>query len=218
MLTVYKNNNPTRPTSSPPNNQTSTPPSAPSPRNSETGPLNRNTLYQTLKNCAPSMEHDRKKNFKTESRLKAVNMQLACANNQVAMVTENEAKLCSRIKELQLRIDQLEFDIERGKSSPGGVLNHSSVGNLIEQPFVPLLTSKDRSKSSRKHEKKDRKEKDQINQIFSSDIIRSTRKDKSAAKSRKAASTPVPHTDRSDTTIKFTDNNYPEDISRINEG
>ena len=55
-------------------------------------------------------------------------MQLACSNNQVAMVTENEAKLCSRIKELQLRIDQLEFDIERGKSSPGGVLNHSSVG------------------------------------------------------------------------------------------
>ncbi|XP_063689024.1 myosin-15-like isoform X2 [Bolinopsis microptera] len=126
-----------------------------------------------LEKLRSQQDHDREKNFKTESRLKAVNMQLACANNQVAMVTENEAKLCSRIKELQLRIDQLEFDIERGKSSPGGVLNHSSVGNLIEQPFVPLLTSKDRSKSSRKHEKKDRKEKDQINQIFSSDIIRS---------------------------------------------
>ena len=56
-------------------------------------------------------------------------MQLACSNNQVAMVTENEAKLCSRIKELQLKVDQLEFDIERGKSSPsGGVLNHSSLG------------------------------------------------------------------------------------------
>ena len=57
-------------------------------------------------------------------------MQLACANNQVAMVTENEAKLCSKIKELQLKIDQLEFDMERGKTSPvtGGVLTHSGLG------------------------------------------------------------------------------------------
>ncbi|KAL5270920.1 hypothetical protein ACHWQZ_G001545 [Mnemiopsis leidyi] len=167
-----------------------------------------------LEKLRSQQEADREKSFKTDSRLKAVNMQLACANNQVAMVTENEAKLCSKIKELQLKIDQLEFDMERGKTSPvtGGVLTHSGLGNIMEQPAVPLLSPKKRNKSSRKQDKKDRKEKEQISKIFSSDVIRSTKKERS----RKATSTP--HLEKSDTTIKFTDSNCHEDISRISEG
>ena len=45
----------------------------------------------------------------------------------------------------------------------------------MEQPVVPLLTPKKRNKSSRKQDKKDRREKDQINKIFSSDVIRYVR-------------------------------------------
>ena len=48
---------------------------------------------------------------------------------QIADLTENETKLCSKIKELQLRIDQVEFEMSRSKSSGvAGVLNHSSLG------------------------------------------------------------------------------------------
>lgn len=120
-------------------------------------------------------------------------------------------------------------------------------------PSVPLLSPRDRTKSSRKQDKKDRREKDQINKIFSSEIIRyftfhlnlgspylkfimyfvniilsTARRTKphdtyfgrsaKKEKSRKKASTPVPLTDKSDNTIKFTDSKYQPDVSSINDG
>ena len=141
--------------------------------------------------------------FRVESRLKAVDMQLNSANSQISSFTENEAKLCDKNKELQLKTDELQFEQERKRTVPG-VLNHSSLGNLISNPTPHHPSHKTRDK---KHDKRDKKEKDMINKIFSSQIRSSEKKG-----DRVAASTP--RSDKSDTTIKFTEN---QEISKIQD-
>ena len=116
-------------------------------------------------------------------------------------VTENEARLCSRLKELQLKVDELEFDQNRSRL----VLNHSGLENLKHQTpaagsgSVTMTTVKKKHrKSANRSEKRDRKEKEEIKRVFGGV--------KSSKTNRAMASTP--RSEKSDITIKFTDNQH----------